>query len=140
MDVREFTLEISANQLPCKVNTRAQTHTQLIQSASINASFSEQRVESAFSISRSDASSTLPRLFSPHLWAVVSSTSLPPLPPSRCLAVLGSPGDTVLLSSLTDWHRQNESSAVPPTARLCPPGGLAGCISIKAGCIGRRWL
>lgn len=52
----------------------------------------------------------------------------------------GSPGDTVLLSSLTDRHGQNESSPVLLTARLCPPGGLAGRISVTAGRIGLHWL
>lgn len=52
----------------------------------------------------------------------------------------GSPGDTVLLSSLMDRHGQNESSPVLLTAQLCPPGGLAGRISVTAGCIGLCWL
>lgn len=43
----------------------------------------------------------------------------------------GAPGDTVLLSSLTDWHGQNESSSSLPKARLCPRGALAACISIR---------
>ena len=43
----------------------------------------------------------------------------------------GTPGDRVLLSSLTDWHGQNESSSSLPKARLCPQGALAGCISIR---------
>lgn len=55
----------------------------------------------------------LASLFSPSLWLF-----------------LGAPGDTVLLSSLTDWHGQNESSSLLPKARLCPRGALAGRISI----------
>lgn len=44
---------------------------------------------------------------------------------------LGSPGDTVPLSCLTDRHGQNESSSKLPKARLCPRGGLAGRISVR---------
>lgn len=45
--------------------------------------------------------------------------------------LLRSPGDTVLLSCLTNRHGQNESSSVLPKARLCPRGGLPGRISMR---------
>lgn len=42
---------------------------------------------------------------------------------------LGSPGDTVLPSCLTNRHGQNEFSSVLPKPRLSPRGNLAGRIS-----------
>lgn len=73
--------------------------------------------------------------------SLVPSLSVSGLSYSFCLALalsrsliwlfLGSPGDTVLLSRLTNRHGQNESSSVPPEARLCPRGGLAGRISMR---------
>lgn len=44
---------------------------------------------------------------------------------------LGSPGDTVLLSSLMNWHGQNESSCMLPKTTLCPQGGLAGYVCMR---------
>lgn len=44
---------------------------------------------------------------------------------------LGSPGDIVLLSCLTNRHGQNESSSMLPKAGLCPWGGLPGRISMR---------
>lgn len=51
--------------------------------------------------------------------------------PHAVCSFLGSPGDTVLLSCLTNRHRQNESSSVLPKAGLCPRGGLPGRISMR---------
>lgn len=43
----------------------------------------------------------------------------------------GSPGDTVLRSSLTNQHGQVEYASVHPKATLCPEGGLPGHISMR---------
>lgn len=71
--------------------------------------------------------------FGVHVWHVCLQTCKPLLVlpfPSPLWLFSGAPGDTVLLSSLTDWHEQNESSSLLPKTRLCPRGALAGCISI----------
>lgn len=69
-------------------------------------------------------------VFSLCLWVVVFVLSLPHFLSHAVWLFLGSPGDIVLLSSLTNRHGQNESSSVLPKARLCPRGGLAGRISM----------
>ena len=65
------------------------------------------------------------------LWVVVFFPSRPRFLSRAVWLFLGSPGDTVLLSCLTNRHGQNESSSVLPTAGLCPQGGLAGRISMR---------
>lgn len=65
------------------------------------------------------------------LWVVVFFLSLPCFLSHAVWVFLGSPGDTVLLSCLTNRHRQNESSSVLPKAGFCPRGGLPGRISMR---------
>lgn len=59
------------------------------------------------------------------------------LSPPGWFLFLGSPGDAVFSSALTNWHGQNESSCVLPAAGLCPGGGLAAPINTRplgSGC------
>ena len=71
------------------------------------------------------------RVFLPCLWVVVFILSRPRFLSHAVWMFLGPPGDTVLLSSLTNRHGQNESSSVLPKAGPCPRGGLPGRISMR---------
>ena len=113
--------------------THAHTHSADSIDETINVNFPKQPVSVfPFNHLSSDQRHLSFRLLSRRLWVVVFSLSRPLAFLSHAVWLfLGSPGDTVPLSRLTDRHGQNESSSELPTARLCPRGGLAGRISMR---------
>lgn len=70
-------------------------------------------------------------LLSLCLWRVAFSRPSSSLFSHAVSYFFGSPGDTVLCSSLTNQRGQVEHASVHPKATLCPEGGLPGHISMR---------